>query len=227
MFERVLARERAEAKRPPALAPLISREVREDHRTKVLARPHTMTRDRGRVEVDPAGRDGPTVEQFIRREYERVDVSRLGNSELGAGSLAFMVKDGSTLDRLYRRKNISYRQWQAGTLYQSHHHLARLDPKLVADYGQSAGGGEASAFLAPNEAVAYYRQILRGARAAIGTQLMVECVEAVVIHDQTFEAVGMKLGNRGRSARRKGSAMVIEGLDRLVVHFQLKNVRED
>lgn len=227
MLDRVFAREKAEARRPPP-APLVSREVREDHRTRVLSRSHTMVRDgQSKVHVDPAGRDGPTVEQFIKREHERVDVSRLGNSELGVGKLAFVVKDGSTIDRLRTRGNITYRQWQAGALYQSIHHLSRLDPKVVADYGQSMGGGQASAFLAPTEAVAAYRQQLRAARAALGTQLMVECVEAVVIADRTFFDVGLRLGNRGRSAERKGSAMVKAGLDALVGHFKLHNVRED
>ena len=225
MLERVMRRERAEAARP---APAIGRDLRDEHRTRVLARTHAMPRNPDKVQVDPAGKDGPTLEQYMRHQFERVDVSRQGHSELGAGSMAFIVRDGSTVQRLQRRGHIRYRQYWAALTYQSLHHRSRLSPRVVASYGQGRGGGDAGAWLiAPAQKIVEHRQSLKAARDAMGSQLVVTCVEAVVIYDATLTAVGIRLGNRGGSARRKGSEVVTAGLDALVRHFGLMDVRED
>lgn len=205
-------------------ASFIDREVREEHRTKVLARTKDLERDPAQVQVDPHGRDGPTVEQYARH-HDGIQKVKTGEIDSRQGtSLAFRFTNHSPAETLWRRGALLDSQYAAACRYREIHHLAHLEAKVVADYGQSTGfgGGDPGAWLyAPSEAIAQRRKVLAEARAAIGSQLVVECVDAFVIHERSLFDIGYWINSSWKpsTATLRGGEKVRAGLNALARHF--------
>lgn len=90
----------------------------------------------------------------------------------------------SWVDRLHRRGVLTYAQWAACGWYRDVHGLAFSAQRVVADYGQGAGGAGQGCYGQPmTETQQHHRARYRQARSSIPPQ-MLTLVEGVLLHDQ-------------------------------------------
>jgi len=90
----------------------------------------------------------------------------------------------SWIDRLYRSGRLTHAQWFACCWYRDLHAAAFTAQRVVADYGQGAGGaGSGNYGQAFNEAQHQKRKLYRHARGHIPSG-MLAFVEALVLRDE-------------------------------------------
>lgn len=123
-----------------------------------------------------------TPERLAKSDHsEIINPALIDSSEQPIGRVR-RFRD-SWIDRMYRREQLTYAQWFACGWYRDLHAAAFTAPRVVADYGQGAGGaGSGNYGQAFSEAQQRKRVLFRHAREHIPAT-MLALVEDLVLRD--------------------------------------------
>lgn len=178
---------------------------------------------------------GPTLEQAIAGDFERVAAGRKDGTLVGR---PFINRQQTQLAYLHRRGWIGNNEYVAGDQYRTIWLRAGLASRVSSAYGGGSGGSESTYGMPASEVVAHNRRLLREARrainmalariASVGNEKIIDAsvgfgwFEMVAIEDQTRIEVGYAVGAVSRSsAKRTGKKVIDKCLAALVGHFHV------